>query len=198
MITIAIFGETHARAQKLAEALRPSGHFEIAEAHVSSAGLLPFHSVEVIVADHIHAQDLPVNGPPIVLIAADGEVEARLPDGVRAYLPPDVTPAELSAAITAVAVDLTVLTDTQAKQWLRRAPAPEGEGAGKVIEALTARELQVLHMLADGLGNKEIASGLRISEHTAKFHVAQILAKLGAASRARAVTIGIRRGLVPI
>jgi DNA-binding NarL/FixJ family response regulator len=51
-------------------------------------------------------------------------------------------------------------------------------------------------MLAAGLANKEIASRLDISDHTAKFHVASILGKLGAASRAEAVTQGIRRGLV--
>ncbi len=198
MITIAIFAETHARAQRLADAPAPGGQFEIAEVRVSSGGLLPFHSVDAIVADHIHAQDFPLSGPPIVLIADDAEVKAGLPNGVRACLPADVTPAELGASIAAVAMELTVLTVTQAKRWLHHAPASEDEAGGNIVEALTVREFQVLRMLADGLGNKEIASELRISEHTAKFHVAQILAKLGAASRARAVTIGIRRGLIPI
>ncbi len=198
MITVAIFAETDARAQRLAEALRAGGQFEIAEARISSGGLLPIHSVDVIVADHIHAPDLPPNGPPIVLLADSGDIKAGFPNGVRACLPPDVTPAELSAAIAAAAMDLTVLTDAQVKRWLRRALHSEDQDPNDFVEALTDRELQVLRMLADGLGNKEIASGLRISEHTAKFHVAQILAKLGAASRARAVTIGIRRGLIPI
>ena len=51
-------------------------------------------------------------------------------------------------------------------------------------------------MLASGLGNKEIATRLTISEHTAKFHVASIMGKLGAASRTEAVAVGIRHGLV--
>jgi len=51
-------------------------------------------------------------------------------------------------------------------------------------------------MLAAGLGNKEIANRLSISEHTAKFHVGSIMGKLGAASRTEAVALGIRRGLV--
>jgi DNA-binding NarL/FixJ family response regulator len=55
-----------------------------------------------------------------------------------------------------------------------------------------------LRLVALGLGNKEIASRLDISEHTAKFHVSSILAKLGAASRTEAVTIGMTRGLVAI
>lgn len=148
-------------------------------------------------ADHVHAEDRVPNGPPIVLVA-DGSIGAGFPSGVRACLPPDVTPAELSAAVTAAAMELTVLTDAQVKRWLRRAAHREDHEADNVVEALSVRELQVLRMLADGLGNKEIASQLRISEHTAKFHVAQILAKLGAGSRARAVMIGIRSGLIPI
>jgi DNA-binding CsgD family transcriptional regulator len=53
-------------------------------------------------------------------------------------------------------------------------------------------------MLAAGLGNKAIGARLGISEHTAKFHVAQILGKLDAGSRAEAVSIAMRRGLVPL
>ena len=59
-------------------------------------------------------------------------------------------------------------------------------------------EREVLHMLAAGLGNKEIATRLGISDHTAKFHVSQILSKLPATSRAEAVSIAMRRGLVPL
>jgi len=53
-------------------------------------------------------------------------------------------------------------------------------------------------MIADGSGNKEIAVALGISEHTVKFHVAQILSKLNAATRTEAVSLGIRRGLIAI
>jgi DNA-binding NarL/FixJ family response regulator len=49
-----------------------------------------------------------------------------------------------------------------------------------------------------GLGNKEIAVRLAISEHTAKFHISSILSKLHAASRTEAVSLGIRKGLIPI
>ncbi len=63
---------------------------------------------------------------------------------------------------------------------------------------LTGREHAVLRLLADGLGNKEIAARLEISAHTVKFHVASVLAKLGVASRTEAVSIGLRRGLLPL
>ena len=66
------------------------------------------------------------------------------------------------------------------------------------VEPLTPRELQILRMLSEGLANRAIAAQLEISEHTAKFHVGQILAKLGAESRTEAVTIGIRHGLIMV
>ena len=53
-------------------------------------------------------------------------------------------------------------------------------------------------MIAEGLGNKEIASKLRISDHTVKFHISSIFAKLGASSRTEAVTIGIRGGMIMV
>lgn len=65
-------------------------------------------------------------------------------------------------------------------------------------DVLTHRELEVLALMAQGLPNKLIAFKLGVTLHTAKFHVAQILAKLGAASRTEAVTLGARRGLIAL
>jgi DNA-binding NarL/FixJ family response regulator len=67
-----------------------------------------------------------------------------------------------------------------------------------LIEDLTARESEVLRLVSMGLGNKEIANRLGISEHTAKFHISSILSKLNAGSRTEAVSLGIRKGLIPI
>ncbi|HEX8920130.1 MAG TPA: response regulator transcription factor, partial [Pyrinomonadaceae bacterium] len=58
------------------------------------------------------------------------------------------------------------------------------------------REIEVLSMMAEGVGNKTIAYRLNISEHTVKFHVGSIFGKLGASSRTEAVMLGIRRGLI--
>jgi DNA-binding NarL/FixJ family response regulator len=66
------------------------------------------------------------------------------------------------------------------------------------VEQLTAREREVLAFMSDGLGNKEIAARLGISEHTVKFHTSSILGKLSVASRTEAVTQGIRRGLIAL
>jgi DNA-binding NarL/FixJ family response regulator len=64
--------------------------------------------------------------------------------------------------------------------------------------ALTARELEVLRLVARGLANKEIAADLRITTHTVKYHLAAVLEKLGVRSRTEAVSLGVRKGLVPL
>ena len=112
---------------------------------------------------------------------------------VRAVLPRDATAGELLAAVDAVAAGLVAFHPDA----LRRAPRPVRAELDPA-QPLTGREVEVLGMLAEGLGNKAIASRLGISTHTAKFHVASILSKLGAGSRTEAVTIGMRRGLVAI
>jgi ATP/maltotriose-dependent transcriptional regulator MalT len=66
------------------------------------------------------------------------------------------------------------------------------------IEPLTAREVQVLELLAEGLSNKVIAGHLHISDQTVKFHVASILGKLGATNRTDAVRRAVRGGLITI
>jgi DNA-binding CsgD family transcriptional regulator len=65
-------------------------------------------------------------------------------------------------------------------------------------DALTARELEVLRLVARGLSNKEIAADLRITTHTVKYHLAAVLEKLGVRSRTEAVSLGVRKGLVPL
>jgi DNA-binding NarL/FixJ family response regulator len=79
-----------------------------------------------------------------------------------------------------------------------RADHEEGDDAPAGAESLTARELDVLHLLAEGLPNKAIALRLGISDQTVKFHVASIGGKLGARNRTDAVRLAIRRGLVEI
>ena len=134
-----------------------------------------------------------------VVILGEGMTPAASADalraGIRAALPGDISPDQLVAALQAVAIGLIVLHPANMNEVL-----PAGSAAtralGELAESLTRRELEVLQMLAGGLSNKEIAARLNISEHTAKFHVASILGKLGAGSRTEAVALGIRRGLV--
>jgi DNA-binding NarL/FixJ family response regulator len=115
--------------------------------------------------------------------------------GISAVLPSDISPDQLAAALQAAASGLVVLHPAQFHSAVPAASVAS-RALGDLAEPLTPRESEVLQMLASGLGNKEIAAKLGISEHTIKFHVASILGKLGAASRTEAVSLGIRRGLV--
>lgn len=113
---------------------------------------------------------------------------------VRAVLPREATAAEISAAVEGAAAGLVVLhpeTAEAALASLAIVPATDHPA-----QPLTPREVEVLHMLAEGLGNKSVARRLGISEHTVKFHVGSIFAKLDVSSRTEAVTVGVRRGLV--
>jgi DNA-binding NarL/FixJ family response regulator len=80
-----------------------------------------------------------------------------------------------------------------------RTPLDESEEDTEWIEeSLTPREIEVLELLAEGRSNKSIAERLGISDQTVKFHVASILAKLGAANRTKAVRLAVRRGLISL
>ncbi|MGZ3601233.1 MAG: response regulator transcription factor [Ktedonobacterales bacterium] len=111
----------------------------------------------------------------------------------------DATPDEIVPAITAVASGLITLDRRLAGDLFaasQRVAASAAERPATSDEPLTARELEVLQLMAQGLPNKTIAVRLHISEHTAKFHVSAIMMKLGAASRTEAVTRGARLGLL--
>jgi DNA-binding NarL/FixJ family response regulator len=113
--------------------------------------------------------------------------------GVRAVLPHDATADELSAAVAATAAGLLVV-HPDALSATTAASTPLGEPGG----TLTARELEILEMMAEGLSNRAIAARLKISRHTVKFHVGAILTRLGARTRAEAVTVGVRQGLLAL
>jgi DNA-binding NarL/FixJ family response regulator len=201
LIRIAIIADTIESARRLKTALDRFPDLEIVEAtSLESAGpTRVLERADVIVADHVPVRELPASGPPVVMIGSETNPGQVFRDSVRAWLPPDLRTAELVAAIVSASEDLTTLTQEQVGRLLSPSGSANPGGTEvELVESLTPRELQVLRGLADGLGNKEIGEWLSISDHTAKFHVAQILGKLGAGSRAEAVAIGIRRGLIPI
>jgi DNA-binding NarL/FixJ family response regulator len=133
----------------------------------------------------------PADVPLLALVADDEQAASARAAGARGILQRDAGAARLVAAVRAVAAGLTVLDEPSAAALLRPAAAPAGP-----IEPLTPREQEVLQLLAEGLSNKQIASRLGISEHTAKFHVAKLLQKLGVESRSEAVFVGVRLGLL--
>ncbi len=155
-------------------------------------GLVPIPQMaRVLVTD-----GLPEPGdPPLVVVLADGEAATRraLRAGARAVLPRDASTAEVQAVLPAVAQGLAVLPPAAA---LALAGPPETAPDGPSPGPLTPREREVLSLLAAGASNKVIARRLGLSFHTAKAHVAAVLHKLGASSRADAVVRGARAGLV--
>ena len=136
--------------------------------------------------------------PAIVLLSADAQPawsQEVLRLGVRAVLPRDAGPAEVLAAVEAASTGLAVV-DPHDLEALLSASNPTAAAAESTV--LTPRELEVLRLMAEGAANKNIAWKLGISEHTVKFHVASILAKLNASTRTEAVAIGIRKGMILI
>jgi len=135
---------------------------------------------------------------PIVALVEEASTEVvteLLRLGVRAILPADASPEQIAIALEGAVRNLVVLPSGDAALV-----PPAGISAtnppDELPEPLTPRETEVLRLLASGLGNKEIGAKLQISEHTAKFHVASILGKLGAVTRAEAVSLGMRHGLI--
>lgn len=150
---------------------------------------------EVVLLE-LGSRDVPVPvsseiGAAVVL--GDLDPAEGLRRGARAVLPRNAEAAEIIAAVEAAAAGLVVVPPDLVERILPPGPPAEPE---LPHEQLTAREIEVLTMLAEGEGNKQIARRLGISEHTVKFHVGSILGKLDASSRTEAVTAGLRQGLI--
>jgi len=135
-------------------------------------------------------------GPAFVLLADGGQpvwTREAVRSGVRAVLPSSAAAAEILAAVEAAARGFAVVDPRDLDGLLATTtpslPAHDGP-------QLTARELEVFRMLAEGAANKTIAWKLNISETTVKFHVAAILSKLHASNRTEAVSMGVRKGLI--
>jgi DNA-binding NarL/FixJ family response regulator len=132
---------------------------------------------------------------PILALAdsnADARVLAALQAGARGCLPKTIGGAELLEAARRVAAGQAILHPSATSSLLEqlRAEPP--------IEPLTSRETEVLGLVADGLTNKAIGLRLGISEHTVKFHLGSAMNKLSAASRAEAVAVALRRGMIAV
>jgi two-component system, NarL family, response regulator YdfI len=140
--------------------------------------------------------------PRATLVILTDDVEKFLSadavrSGVRAILPRDAKPEEICAAIQASLAGLVVIPPDALDSLLRTGDEKQSE-VDPSDQILTPREIEVLRMVAEGMGNKEIALKLGISDHTVKFHISSIFAKLDASNRAEVVTIGIRRGLIMV
>lgn len=123
-------------------------------------------------------------------------VRSAVAGRVSAILARDAGAEDMLLAFQAAASGLVLLHPTSVRGLMSTAFPQKNED--EFSEELSGRERQVLRLVSSGLGNKEIAGQLSLSEHTVKFHISSILGKLHAASRTEAVSLGIRRGLIPI
>ncbi len=190
-IHVALAIADRALRERLAHGLRESENIVSA----------PVGDADVTVADR--EQD--ITGPVIALgpSRAAAAWAATWAADVRAVLPVDVAPAVLAAVVTVIAAGLAVAAPPGASdesaaptgRWAAALELSEAEDDERAV-ALTAREREVLTLLASGASNKAIARALGVSVHTAKFHVASLTEKLGASGRLEAVAIALRSGLI--
>jgi DNA-binding NarL/FixJ family response regulator len=206
-IRIAVAATSAHRRAGLENIIRSQPEFQLAGSFGAVAGVLSSvrsTEVDVVVIDSDSIQGVsldPTSGAAIVLITevSDGRSISRLlRSGVRAILSRESDADNILSAIYAAYDGLVLLNITAAESLTSVYGDHPLQLESELSEEITARETDVLRMLAEGLVNKEIATRLAISEHTVKFHISSILDKLGASTRTEAVTLGIRRGLIPI
>jgi len=144
-------------------------------------GMSGVEAASAIRAEFPHARMI-----ALTTYGGDEDIRRALAAGVQAYLTKDVLHDELLKAIRAVHAGQTYLPAAVAAALAAQMPRPD----------LSAREVQVLELIVQGLANKQIAYSLSIAEHTVKNHVKNILSKLGVQDRTQAATAAIQRGII--
>jgi DNA-binding NarL/FixJ family response regulator len=147
----------------------------------------------VAALERLRAQGQNVRAIAFTAFDTDERILGAVRAGALGYLLKGTPREEIFRAVRTVVAGGSLLEPVVAMRVLRqvRQPTP-------APSPLTARETEVLHRLAQGRQNKEIARDLNISERTVKFHVTALLQKLGAGNRTEAVTIATQRGLIQI
>ncbi|HEY4384010.1 MAG TPA: response regulator transcription factor [Ktedonobacteraceae bacterium] len=144
--------------------------------------------------------------PRVIVFTAfdnDERIIQAIQAGADGYLLKGAPRNEIFSAIRLTMDGGSLLQPVIASKLLRhlsqqQKTVPQSQSQILMIDELTERELEVLHLLAQGMPNKEIATRLVISERTAKFHVSSIMSKLGATNRTEAVSLAAQRGLITL
>ena len=142
------------------------------------------------------APDMVARLPAVVLLGdepASAWATRALRSGARGALSRTATADQILAAVLAAAAGLTVREPLESSSPISTSSSPV---LMRPAATLTPREVEILMLLAEGLGNKSIAQRLGISEHTVKTHVTSVFAKLDVSTRAEAVVIAARLGLI--
>jgi DNA-binding NarL/FixJ family response regulator len=202
MIRVSIASEAPLVRAGLVAGLGAREGFEVVLAAASLAALkdVAYGAADVVVVDLGDGDEaFGGEGPRFLVLAEVGDerIGEWLIDGCS-VLPKGATIQAIAGAAQAAQAGLVATPPTFAAEALRFERTGESRGSSRAAGLLTPRERQVLLEMSHGLGNREIGGALGISAHTAKFHVAQIIAKLDAQSRAHAVAKALRAGLVDV
>lgn len=212
MIRVLVWSKSPFTQAGLESAISANPHFEIVEkpSHAYETGpelanlqedVVLIDGLEGDIDEFLSRLSRERRSHRVVLLTEEltrAEAVRLMQSGVQAMLSRDSSVSEITSALEAASEGLIAFSPDFIRLIL---PTPS-EGREQEFEylndPLTTRETEVLTLLAGGAGNKEIAAQLRISEHTAKFHVSSILSKLGATTRTEAVSRGYRLGLILI
>ena len=179
-----VIGEAGTGAEALTEAARLRPDVVLMDLEMPS-----LDGIEAI--RRLRAADPAIQVVVLTAFDTDERILGALQAGAQGYLLKGAPRAEIFAAIRAVSAGGALIPPVVASKLLRQVRAAESP------DALTAREREVLGLVAAGLANREIAARLSISERTVKFHVSALLSKLGARNRTQAVRLARERGLIP-
>jgi DNA-binding NarL/FixJ family response regulator len=184
-IVIELHIEDRVLGDRITAALRELPDIEVVPSGAGETGAPGAPGAPITITDRIEAMRRASSEGPVIVLADRVRARAALRAGAAGVLSRSAGVAELRVAIDAILHGLAV------------APAGSLWGTGEEDDRrLTARELEVLKLLAEGASNKMIARALAVSVHTAKFHVASILEKLDATGRTDAVAHAIRLGVL--
>ncbi|HLD93525.1 MAG TPA: response regulator transcription factor [Anaerolineales bacterium] len=205
MIRLAILAPTPALRSGLRALLAANDRIEVISEAAVISDLEELDGLDVLLIggsaislDPLRNELEKASSPPALLLLAEDPQMARSLASLSArawgLLPPDVGEEELLAAV--IAVHEGLLTASPALMQPLLGPVAQLEETEDILEELTERESEVLQLLAQGMANKQIALRLSISEHTVKFHVSSIYAKLSVTNRTEAARRGARLGLI--
>jgi len=201
MIRVTIVSPNHALRVGLREMLANQPNIRVVGEATRLTDVNERETEVVVLASVASVHGLELKDFGILFLTDDIEsVRPLVTSGMSAWgvLSSEANVDELAAGIAAVAEGLWVGAPGLVEGLMRLPKGGESSGEESLPEPLTAREKEVLQHMAEGLANKQIALALGISEHTVKFHLSALYAKLRAASRTEAVKRGIELGLISL
>jgi DNA-binding NarL/FixJ family response regulator len=202
LIRVTIVSPNHALRVGLREMLGSQASIKVVGEAVNLESVIE-NETEVVVLASVSSVSLKNGKRDFAILYLTDDIDSirsLLNANVRTWgvLSADATEDELVAGVLAVGEGLWVGAPGLVGELMRLPRGGESLGEDSLIEPLTAREKEVLQLMAQGLANKQIALALGISEHTVKFHLSSLYAKLGISSRTEAVRRGIELGLISL